>query len=182
MAFDLKEVFAGIEKYRVTPLGEKEMNKVREVYLADTQRFGKIGSRSWQGLVRVSSGTRNFVITGYTNEWKEPGDKFRLPFVPDRRLVAILPMTRNLGWFWIDGRRGHQIDFPRGKNQKVEAPDGFLRKLKSEDEIFAEVKSDKLYVEWPAAKGLLAQNKQAQALSDFCVEMMKTFSDTFVIG
>ena len=182
MAFELSEAFVDIEKYRVTPLGDKEMNKLWEVYLSSTQRFGKIGTRSWTGLVRVSSGTRNFVITGYTNEWREAGDKFRLPFIPDRKLVAILPMTRNLGWFWIDSRKNHEIDFPRGKNQKVEAPDGFLRKLRSQEEIFVEVKGDKTYIEWPAAKGLLAREKQGQALADFCVEMMKTFSDTFVIG
>ncbi|MES2964237.1 MAG: hypothetical protein V4760_10130 [Bdellovibrionota bacterium] len=181
MAFELEKALE-IEKYRINKLGEKEMHKLWEIYLSETHRFGKIGTRSWQGLFRVSSNTRNFVITGYQNEWREPGSKFRLPFIPDNRLVAILPMTRNLGWFWIDGLKGHQIDFPRGKSQKVEAPDGFLRKLRSEDEIFVEVRNDKLYIEWPAAKGLLAREKQGQALADFCVEIMKTFSDTFVIG
>lgn len=174
----LDEKNLSIEKYRLTKLGDKEMHKLWEVYLSQTHRWGKIGTRSWQGLYRVSSSTRSFAITGYLNEWHETS--FRLPFIPDNKLLAILPMTRSLGWFWI---KGGEIDFPpKAKSQKIEAPDGFMRRLTSNKDIFVEVKNDKVYIESPATKGLLGRDRQGQALSDFCINLMLGFSELFVIG
>lgn len=170
-----------IQKYKVTKLGDKEMHQLWEQYLSHTNRYERIGTRSWQGAFRITGSTRTFVLTGYLNEWFEPSSKIRNPLVPDNRLVAILPMTKDLGWFWF-GADGNVQFPPRSKSQIIEAPGGFLDRLTAAKDGFVEVKGDKAYVEWPATKGLLGMESRAPELAEHCIGIMQAYSSLFVIG
>jgi hypothetical protein len=184
MAFTLDPITLDIlDKYRVAPVGDKALKELVEVHTLHTSRYGKVGFRHWQPLYQITSSTRGFLISGYHNEWVDTGPIWRKLSAPTNdRLVAIVDLTQDMGWFAVDPRRPTEIQFPSKKPQKIDLPAGMLKELTAKPAIYLEVKGKKLFLEYPLNVGMFKTGKQGQVLADLVMGLMLKHANFFAIG